>query len=108
MVVGTTLMYSTTPYYSPTFPRGGEAATFAVDVTHLDAGVTFDVTVEHKNAEDTSWTSAGAFTGIAAVGLGTKDVSSLKEELRLKYSFSAGSSGDMVHIVVPAPQWRPY
>ncbi len=108
MVVGTTLLYSATPYYSPAFPRGGEAATFAVDVTHLEGSPTFAVTVEHKNAEDTSWTTAGTFTAIAAAGLATKDVSTLKEELRLKYSFTTGSSGDLVHIVVPAPQWRPY
>ena len=108
MVVGITLMYSTTPYYSPAFPRGGEAATFAVDVTHKEGSPTFVVAVEHKNAEDTSWTTAGTFTAITATGLATKDVTGLKEELRLQYLFTGGSAGDFVHLVVPAPQWRPY
>ncbi len=108
MVVGTTLNYSATAYYSPTFPRGGEAATFAVDVTHFDGGPTLVVSVEHKNMEDTSWTTAGTFTTITATGLATKDVTGLKEELRIKYLFSAGTAGNLAHIVVPAPQWRPY
>ena len=108
MVIGTTLMYSATAYYSPSFPRGGEAATFAVDVTHFDGGPTLVVSVEHKNVEDTSWTTAGTFTNITATGLATKDVGTLKEELRLKYLFSAGAVGNLAHIVVPAPQWRPY
>lgn len=110
MIVGTTINHpgDTTPYYSPSFPRGGEAANFSLDVTHLVGTLTFDVDVEHKNMEDTTWSSAGTFTGITATGVSVKDITGLKEEIRIKSSFSTGSAGDFVHVVVAEPAWRPY
>ncbi len=109
MVVGTTLMVSTTgaAYYSPTFPRGGEAALFSVEVTQVHM-VTFTVDVEHRNEEDTAWTSAGAFTGVTAVGVSTKDVTGIKELLRLKYTVAGSAGSSMVHFIMPEPAWRPY
>ena len=65
MIVGSTIMHpgDTSSYYSPSFPRGGQAATFTVDVTHLSGGsVTFIVAVEHKNADDTTWSNAATFS----------------------------------------------
>ena len=103
MIVGTTIMWSAVAYYSPSFPRGGEAATFAADVTHVEGSPSLSIVVEHKNSEDTSWTTAGTFTAITGTGLATKDVTGLKEEIRLKYEYGSGSAGDFVHLVVPAP-----
>jgi hypothetical protein len=111
MIVGTQITHDgtgTTPYYSPSFPRGGEAAVFSIDVTHKGGTPTMGVDVEHKNVEDTSWSTADSFTAISATGLATKDVSGLKEEVRFAFTFSAGSAGDFFHVVVPAPAWRPY
>jgi hypothetical protein len=111
VIVGSTIMHpgDTSSYYSPSFPRGGQAATFTVDVTHLSGGsVTFIVAVEHKNADDTTWSNAGTFSSITAIGVATKDVSSLKEEIRLAFNYTGGSAGDFVHVVVAAPAWRTY
>jgi len=111
MIIGTTIMHDgsgTNAYYSPVFPRGGLAALFSLDVTHVGGTPSLDVDVEHKNADDTSFTSVGAFTTITTVGVKTKDLSSLKEQIRFKYTYSAGSLGDFMHVIVAAPAWRPY
>ena len=109
MVVGTTLIVSTTgaAYYSPTFPRGGEAALFSVEVTQVHS-VSFTVDVEHRNEEDTTWTSAGAFTAVTATGVSTKDITGIKELVRLKYTVTGTAGSAMVHFIMPAPAWRPY
>jgi len=111
MIVGTTIIHDgngTVPYYSPAFPRGGLAALFSVNVTHVGGTPDLDIAVEHKNAEDTTWSSAGTFTTISTVGVASKDLSGLKEQLRLKFTYSAGSLGNFTHVIVAAPAWRPY
>ena len=111
MIVGSTILHDgtgTTAFYTPSFPRGGEAAVFSVDATHVNGSPTLVVTVEHKNVEDTSWTTAGTFSNITAAGVSTKDISSLKEEIRIAFTFSTGVAGDFVHVLIPAPAWRPY
>ena len=111
MIVGTTIFHDgtgTTPFYSPSFPRGGLAAIFSVDTTHISGAPTLVITVEHKNEDETTWGTAGTFTGITAPGVSTKDVTSLKEEVRLAFTYSAGSAGNFFHVIVSAPSWRPY
>lgn len=99
----------TTAVHTPSFPRGGLSATFVVEAI-LKAGTspTLVVNVEHKNVEDTSWSSAGTFSDIGSTGVSTKDLSSLKEEIRFAFTFGAGSAGDFFYIVLPAPAWREY
>ena len=63
MVVGTTLFK-----LSPQFSRGGLAATFAIDVTHVSNIHQFMVSIESRNSEDTTWTTIGAFANITATG----------------------------------------
>ena len=113
MVIGSTVYYlDGNPYFSPEFPRGGLAARFAVDVTHIVLGgaVQFDITIEHRNSEDTTWGSPGTFSGITGVGPVSLDVTGLKEIIRIKFSFSGGApaASDAVHFLVQAPSWRPY
>lgn len=113
MLVGTTIIHSDTgtdAYYTPSFPRGGLSANFSVDVTHIAAAssLTLSIKVEHKNEDDTSWTAAGTFTGISSKGVNVLDVSDLKEDVRLSFTFSAGAEGDFVHVVIGPPAWRPY
>jgi hypothetical protein len=111
MIVGTQITHDgtgTTAYYSPSFPRGGEAAVFSIDVTHVSGSPIMGVTVEHKNVEDTSWGTADSFANITGTGLATKDISGLKEEIRLAFTFSSGAAGNFFHVIVPAPVWRPY
>jgi len=109
MIVGTQItVMGGSAFFSPTFPRGGEAALFSLDVTHkMGTSPSLAVSIEHKNEDETTWAAAGAFTAITATGVATKDISSLKEELRFNFTPS-GTDGDAFHVVVPAPAWRPY
>ena len=96
------------PFYSPSFGRGGEAALFSLEVTHkMGTSPSLAVVVEHKNEEDTTWAAAGAFTAITATGVASKDVSGLKEEVRFNFT-PTGTDGDAFHVVVAEPAWRPY
>ena len=96
-------------YYSPQFARGGMSVTFLFYIFALTAGVTnITVTIEHKNIEDTSWTTlgSGAFTttGLQAAING----SSVKEMLRIKYVVNATNDYDAVYMNTLAPVWQPY
>jgi len=109
MIVGTTIFrLDGNAFFSPAFPRGGEAAVFTVETTHVSSSPTFDVTIQHKNQDDTSWADLASFTSITAVGTSTKDVTGIKELVRLKFTFTTTGADDAVHIIVPAPAWRPY
>ena len=113
MVVGTTLLYlDGNAYYSPEFGRGGLAATFAVDVTQLNlvGASQFLIEVEHRNAEEVSFTTVGVFSGISSTGAASSDIGSLKEFVRFKYTFTGGTpaADDAVHFLMQAPSWRPY
>lgn len=110
MIVGTTLFkLDGTAYYSPEFPRGGLSATMAAHVTHVEGSPTFGITIEERNEDETSFTTNDSFSGITSAGNVQKDVSSLKEIIRFKYSFDAGDQAtDAVHFMMQAPSWRPY
>ena len=106
--VGTTLIVlDSNPYYSPSFPRGGLAGTFSVDVTNLQGVSAFVITVQHRDEHDTTWATAGTFTTITAVGAASQDVLGIKQIVRFKYELT-GSAEDGVHFIVQAPSWRPY
>ena len=110
-VLGDTLVHDgsgTTPFYTPPFQRGGEAAVFTVEVTHLQGSPSLTVTLQHKNVEDSSWSAVGAFSAITTVGVATKELSGLKEELRFAFTLTATVAGDWLHVLIPAPMWLPY
>ena len=98
----------TTPYYSPPFGRGGEAAVFSIEVTHVDGSPTMVVGVDHRNVDESNWSSAGTFSDITAASVATKELSGLKEELRFAFTFTVGVGGDFMHVLIPAPMWLPY
>ena len=109
MIVGTTVLrLDGNPYYSPEFPRGGLAATFTLDVSQVNLIGNFAVSIEHRNSEDTSWTSAGTFAVISSTGAYSKDVTGLKEIVRLVFNFTGSTATESVHFLVQAPSWRPY
>ncbi len=110
MIVGTTLFkMDGNAFYSPSFPRGGLAATFGVDVTQIAGAPSFTITVQTRNSEDITWTDRGAFTAITAVGASQKDLTGLLEIVRFKYAFDAGDeSTDGLHFLMQPPSWRPY
>ena len=109
MVVGTTLIkLDGSDYYSPSFPRGGLAGTFAVDVTHIRGLSAFDISVEHRDETDTSFTGAAvSFTTITAAGHSEVDVTGLKQILRFKYTLTGSNDYDGVHFFMQVPSWRP-
>ena len=96
-----------TALYSPSFPRGGEAALFSVEVLALLGSPSIAIAIEHKNMDDTSWTVAGSFSTISTAAVHTVDLSGLKEEIRLKFTLT-GTDGDGCNMLVAEPAWRPY
>ena len=113
MVVGTTIFYlDGNAYYSPEFPRGGLAATFCAEILSivLNGASQFDIEIEHRNSEDTTWTSLGNFSAISSTGNATVDFAGIKEIVRFKYTFGGGTpaADDAVHYIMQAPSWRPY
>jgi len=95
-------------YFSPTFPRGGLAALFSVEVEGITPNTTLGIAIEHRNEEDTTWTTAATFGAITAAGVHTKDATTLKELLRLNYTLTGTNTDGIVHMIVAAPAWRPY
>lgn len=95
--------------YTPSFPRGGLAAVFSVQVFELVGSPTsLTVTVEHKNIEDTTFASAGSFSSITSAGTATLDLSGLKEQLRFALTVAATNSWEGFYMLIAAPAWRPY
>jgi hypothetical protein len=108
MVVNTVLFkLDANAYYSPEFGRGGLRAVFACMATHISGSGTLDIDIEHRNSDDTAFTSAGTFTQITATGSSTKEVSALKEILRLKFTVGGSGPTSAVGYIMPPPQWFP-
>ena len=112
MIIGTTLFkLDGSDYFTPEFSRGGLAAVFPVDVTHLSNtnGVTFQV--QHRNSEEQTF---GNVSGASSTTGGTPDVldidaGGLKEIIRIQVTFDPGDSPQAaVHFLIQAPTWRPY
>jgi hypothetical protein len=101
------LVMGGTALYSPSFPRGGEAALFSVEVLALLGSPSIAIDVQHKNYDDIAWTSAGSFSAITTIAVHPKDLSGLKEEIRFKYTLS-GTDGHGCNMLVAEPAWRPY
>ena len=111
MVIGTTLMQlDGSPYYSPQFNRGGNAATFAAEMLLFSggAGIYLLIDVQHKNADDTAWTTNVSFAHLNATGVFTVNASAIKEQVRFKYTVVGSAATDAMHFNMLAPAWRPY
>lgn len=109
MVIGMTLMkLAGTAYYSPIFGRGGQGALFACEVFQVvGTSPTLVITVEHKNTEDVNFAILGTFDTLTAAGLGTKDLTGIKEQVRFKYVIGGTESYAAFHFIMLAPAWRP-
>ena len=109
MKVGTTLIRSDgNPYYSPSFPRGGLAAAFAVKVTHFSGLTGFTITVQHRDENEVLFTDADSFPNIDGIGPESLDEGDLKQIIRFKYVLTGPNVYDSVHFIMQAPSWRPY
>src|SRR5690242_5095318 len=108
MLIGEYIMRLTgLDQFSAPFGRGGQNAMFSIDVLDVPGGgVALNIDIEHKNLEDTVWTTLGSFSVINSTGVKTLTVTALKEMLRFNYSVSGGgapSASDTFYINTLAP-----
>ena len=108
MVVGTYFRrFGGSAQYSPTFGRGGLAALFAVEILACDASTSLTVTVEHKNADETSFSTLATLATLTS-GVNTVDAGGIKEQLRYAFVVNGSNAFNSVYADVLAPAWRPY
>lgn len=93
-------------YWGPPMGRVTLNARFGVQVSNVvGGGVSLSIYIEHRNSEDTAWTTAGTFTAITALGSYALVINGLKEWVRYCYKFTAGSSSDGMYVYSSMPQW---
>jgi hypothetical protein len=94
--------------HSPTFPRGGLAATFLAQILQLVGSPSLIIGVEHKSHEDTSFISAGTFGAVTTVSNPTVAITGLKEEIRFAYTITATNAWEGLLLNMLSPAWRLY
>ena len=99
---------STNPVQSTPSPRGGNAAVFVVDVLEFLSSAVLTITIEHKNSEETSWSSAGSFSGISTAGVYSRHLTGLKESVRWSFALGAGVAAGDMYRVQKSVSWLPY
>ena len=109
MLTGTTLYkMGGADAHTPEFPRGGLSAVFGFEVLDVVGSPNLTVAIQNRNEDETSFTAVDDFALITAAGTFTKEVSSLKEIIRLKLSFAGGDASTVgVRFLIPAPMWMP-
>lgn len=108
MIIGQTLVNSTTAY-SPWMPRRGDSATFFCEVIGQSSSK-ITITVQHKAVDDLD--SAAANLGnfvMTSTGISSLRVSGIKELVRLQYLVAPpGAFVDgWTHFRGLAPAWEP-
>ncbi|MHC4957087.1 MAG: hypothetical protein ACYTGN_01835 [Planctomycetota bacterium] len=98
----------TTKMYTPEFAREGQAANFVADIIAVHGTVSFIITAEHRNREDTTRTTAATFSAISGTGVAQRGAESLKELIRFAFHFTSGTAGDFVYLALSSVGWREY
>jgi hypothetical protein len=94
----------------PPFRRGGRSAVLSIDVMHVPAcGAPLRIDIQHKNLEDTTWTSLAPFASIMSTGARSHSIAGCKEVLRLRLATSGSGTqdGDAYVLKFLPPTWRP-
>ncbi len=100
---------SVSPVYSNPIRGGGEAAVFSLEVLEINAAVSLEISLEHQNRGDPSWTTLASLTPISATGVESKHVTGIKELCRVVAQFGTGtSSSDTARIANMNWSWLPY
>jgi hypothetical protein len=111
MIIGQTLMGSSSNYFSPWFPRQGDAAVFSAQIIAISGTSTLTVVVETKNTTETDASASqpanGTFSGTSAsvITSGSTAVSGLDELVRFKYTVNNAASA-FCHFRVLPPAWQ--
>ena len=111
VVIGTTLSHqSSGTYYSPWFPRQGNAATFSLElIAQSSASIGITVTVETKN-QDEKDSSADPVTGTLQtddIGVVSLRFEGFLELVRFKYVVKGGATlEDWGHFQMLNPSWE--
>jgi hypothetical protein len=92
--------------YSGVFSRGGSGALFSIEILACDASTSFTVVIEHKNIEDTSWTTLATLAAMTS-GVNTQTATGIKEQLRFAFAVNGSNAYDSVYANILAPAWRP-
>jgi hypothetical protein len=93
--------------YTPPYSRGGSQAVFALDLLDRSVSGVLDVDIEHKNSDETTWASAGAFSSMSSTGMASVHVDELKEQIRLKLGVTGGLSwAEWVRVKLLDPSWQ--
>lgn len=113
MIIGHTLMHGSglsEVYYSPWFPRRGDAANFIVDViASYRTEVTVDVQSKNSESTDASLPSFASFGGTSATRYGGS-ADELLELVRYKITVEddnpTSASAGFAHLRMLEPSWE--
>jgi hypothetical protein len=99
MILGRTLMASTSSYHSEWQTAAGAAATFVLEVLAIGANTEFSVFVETKNEDDTDaqLVSLEELAPISTTGVTVAAASGIKQLVRLRYVVGGTGSLRFVH-----------
>lgn len=105
-VTGELFLTSNVPVYGADIARRGSAVIFAVRATQLGGSFpVLSVVIEHKNRDETTWTTAATFSPLTVPGqTRTKGLTSPKQQLRLKLTLAAGTAA---RVFIYKPRWQP-
>ena len=112
MLIGQSVIAPTAPgavYYSPWWPRQGNAFTAVLEVINTSGGAfSLSCEVQTKNQEQSD-ASLSTLATIPAIAVGTKTdfVTGCLELVRYKFTATGTSAQQWIHFRSNPPQWLP-
>ena len=116
MLIGQSVLAPTggTKYYSPWFPRQGDACTVVIEALRASGALTtFTCQVQTKNNEDTDSSATSVGSAIAIGTSTTQSVTTMaarsgfKELVRYEYNVVGSSATRWIHFRSNPPIWQP-
>ena len=113
MLIGQTVLApnggATATYFTPWWPRQGDALTAVIEVLKASGAFTMVCAVETKNQEqsDASAATLGSTFNITSTTPTPATRSGCLELVRYKFTLSGDSASQGVHFRSNAPQWQP-
>ena len=96
--------------YTPPKRRGGGAAIVSFEVLEFATnGAVLELNFQHRNNDETTWTTLGTFSSISASGMYSQKFSGIKQNVRTEAHLGVGSAqGDYALIDNIQESWLPY